>query len=662
MAEGGPPHEKKGNDNNTELCACPHLECPICLEQMREPKSLPCLHSFCEECLGTYIVTDMSGEMAAATSFPCPVCRKITSPVDPSESKETWARQFPVNSLVHSKVMSDTQLYCGYCKRTKNIETQAKHMCKQNGMLFCDFCKTNAHDFFHEVCDIISIEGMAWKQPLSKACSKHKEQIDWYCKDHKFIGCNRCIITAHRRCITVMTTKEYCAMQRDNSSLDDMDKSLGKAFNCMELMDKACGDQEESLQQDQDLGLKSISDLRQKINNHLDKKQEEITEDLISKYKAEKAKVDVSRQKCSRLRAAIQNTREASRTAARIDDNIEMIQLLHRGQTEIGACNDLIDDISSKSVSVKHNVDPSLVTIDQTSPLTLGTILVEEDPCTIPDGVEYVQNHTMLSNSRVRKLRKYTIKVPSDKKNCNARGVLLMANGNMVISDFQNLHIKLFSFEGQCLNVLTTDGFPRDLCLVDDNTLAVAVSSYNAGIHVVKVQDSVLTLSKVIKVPGIENYYGIVFLDGKFTVSTPNDVYRVTMEGKTEKVDTFPESCCHLSCSPDRKVTLASLVVSNADEIAVFKLSSDVHKCVLRLGLVNGAMGIDIDREGNLYVCGQGSNNIVQLSVYGTRIRELLTSKDGINKPRAISVYGDKFVVTNQSARNCNDIHVYQFY
>ncbi|XP_033760887.1 uncharacterized protein LOC117342758 [Pecten maximus] len=508
------------------------------------------------------------------------------------------------------------------------------------------------------------IRDVLQKQPIHTTCSSHNEKRDCYCEDHGFLGCNKCIITDHRRCDAVTSAKEYCEKQKESSRLDDMGKSLKKAFDCMELMVKSIDDKGDAMRQCQEINLSSISDVRQRINSYLDKKQEEITQDLISKYKAEKAKIDVSRQKCSRLRAAIQNTREASRTAARIDDHIGMIQLFHRGQTELLAYSDLIDDISSsKSVSIKHNIDPSLDTIDQTSPLTLGTIFVEEHPCTIPDGVDYVENHTMLSNSRVRKLRKFTIKVPSDESLCNVHGVLLMSNGDIIVSDFQNDHLKLFSCQGRCLDVLKINGYPHDVCLVDDSTVAVAVSRGQIGIHVMKVHDSVLTLLTVIKMP--EECYGVTFKDGKFMVSTPKDIYRVGMEGESEKVDQLPKDCYNLASCPNEKRTLASMRTSKTGDVVVTKLSTGVQTCVMRVGLVKDARGIDVDRQRNLYVCGYESNNVVQMSTCGTRIRELLTSQDSIDKPRAISVCGDRFVVhyvSNESPQDRNNIHVYQLY
>ena len=46
------------------------LECAVCLEQYKEPKVLPCLHSFCKTCLGGLL--NKKGEV---WRIKCPACR-----------------------------------------------------------------------------------------------------------------------------------------------------------------------------------------------------------------------------------------------------------------------------------------------------------------------------------------------------------------------------------------------------------------------------------------------------------------------------------------------------------------------------------------------------------------------------------------------------------
>ena len=49
------------------------LECPICMERIKEPRSLPCFHNFCKTCLDKYVKGLRDGKNIE--TFPCPTCR-----------------------------------------------------------------------------------------------------------------------------------------------------------------------------------------------------------------------------------------------------------------------------------------------------------------------------------------------------------------------------------------------------------------------------------------------------------------------------------------------------------------------------------------------------------------------------------------------------------
>lgn len=46
------------------------LECPICLQIFEAPESLPCLHSFCAQCIREYITMTFPRKRSVV----CPLC------------------------------------------------------------------------------------------------------------------------------------------------------------------------------------------------------------------------------------------------------------------------------------------------------------------------------------------------------------------------------------------------------------------------------------------------------------------------------------------------------------------------------------------------------------------------------------------------------------
>ena len=84
-------------DNHSEI------NCPICLEKLNLPKKLPCLHTFCEPCIQSYVQvrTSLFFEGDPCTKFfKCPVCRMETDLANMSVSE--WVQILPTDHLVQS--------------------------------------------------------------------------------------------------------------------------------------------------------------------------------------------------------------------------------------------------------------------------------------------------------------------------------------------------------------------------------------------------------------------------------------------------------------------------------------------------------------------------------------------------------------------------------
>lgn len=82
------------------------LECHLCDGKVKNPKALPCLHSFCHECLRQYIPSNLK---TMKLTFPCPKCLRSIKPRDTSKPSEEWADLFPDNFFLLN-ILNSTKL------------------------------------------------------------------------------------------------------------------------------------------------------------------------------------------------------------------------------------------------------------------------------------------------------------------------------------------------------------------------------------------------------------------------------------------------------------------------------------------------------------------------------------------------------------------------
>ncbi|KAL8580977.1 hypothetical protein ACOMHN_017543 [Nucella lapillus] len=145
------------------------LTCNICLEDYRQPKQLPCLHSFCRYCLSRYIAQTV-GE-SGVLSVRCPICRRTSVPSDPDPRKlHHWADQYPDNFFVVSlretlearrneeRTEEDTDSGSPFTRYfmgevnacSRHLTHRLTHYCQAHNIGVCDACMTEDP---HSACE-----------------------------------------------------------------------------------------------------------------------------------------------------------------------------------------------------------------------------------------------------------------------------------------------------------------------------------------------------------------------------------------------------------------------------------------------------------------------------------------------------------------------------
>ena len=106
------------------------LECSICTEQFKNPKSLPCLHIFCQNCINEHIRKSAIGDQ-----YKCPICNEQHSvpPKGASSLRDAFLQKslIEVTNLMQKKRISSTSC---------NDSNDAHSACATCGEFLCDDC------------------------------------------------------------------------------------------------------------------------------------------------------------------------------------------------------------------------------------------------------------------------------------------------------------------------------------------------------------------------------------------------------------------------------------------------------------------------------------------------------------------------------------------
>ncbi|XP_078582492.1 uncharacterized protein LOC144865549 [Branchiostoma floridae x Branchiostoma japonicum] len=180
------------------------LECTICLEPFKDPKVLPCLHTFCEGCLKKFIAQDK-----VKNKFSCPTCR--TETVLPKGGVSKLKNNFFVQSLsdtidTHKSLVSkeDGKVQCDNCE-----EDGASQGCVVCEEFLCDECacghRRGKRTRGHEVVGVAGLkERLITKTGSLKSnslptCPKHRdEKLKFYCETCKHPICRDCTVLQHK--------------------------------------------------------------------------------------------------------------------------------------------------------------------------------------------------------------------------------------------------------------------------------------------------------------------------------------------------------------------------------------------------------------------------------------------------------------------------------
>ncbi|CAC5402381.1 unnamed protein product [Mytilus coruscus] len=570
------------------------LTCTICLETFKDPKCLPCLHTFCEGCIHTYIVSTFEKDYSKG-GFLCPIC----SSCDTQQKSQ----------VAHDWCLDCEEAYCSQCSTFhRSFKVSSKHK-----IVSIRDIQRNPKDF---------------KYRKTIVCNLHSEKpVEIFCVDHHMPCCTVCAAVYHRKCDGVIPIETAAQGIKEKATTNDLKKKLSEeskavdnALTHRKKFSSVFESQIESIQTE-------IEKIRSNIEKHLDDIQANIQLELNVVKKEVNLQINDDQTHLSSLKSTIENWVSIIETSTSQGTEIQCFLEINKILSQKFELDKALSDRLQEMRNVRLTLKRDLYLQQLTSLQTFGSIQKHD----------FFWRSVNFHSGVIKQLLLIVLDTEKIPHRCIS-GVL---KGNKIIlSDKVNKRIVIFDSDGMKINEILLTGLPRDITVVDAENVAVTIFEEKV-IMVANIQS--LKVHTELKIDCYAN--GITFQDDEFVVAQNCAISRIdSMSGSTiRQISTYDTwFCCYIRTDVYIYGT-GNYVVCLRKGKSVFKYSSN---CLSR------PAGIDLDSQRNIYICGCVSNNIHQLNKGGKLIRIIPTETLGITSPWIIRFLKDsnKFLLTSENS------------
>lgn len=175
------------------------INCLICTDEFKNPKILPCQHTFCLPCLEKFYESYNQQRIIRTSNFPCPQCRKTV--YMPNNGLDGLPNDFKIGQIqdVFDKIhitIEGQGINCDVC-RFDFKRSKADSFCVQCSKYLCSTCTQN-HSTNSLFCSHTTIS-IGTQNVDSLVCGEHKEEIKYYCTHCKIALCTVCALSKHSK-------------------------------------------------------------------------------------------------------------------------------------------------------------------------------------------------------------------------------------------------------------------------------------------------------------------------------------------------------------------------------------------------------------------------------------------------------------------------------
>jgi len=478
---------------------------------------------------------------------------------------------------------------------------------------------------------------------IKEHCNEHDEKFNLYCKEHECPCCRICILENHSDCKNVSILEKIIKNVKTSTMFTEIEPLIKEMIENIGNIRQNRKTNSSAVKEQKRIIEIEIQELRAKINTHLDKLQEDLLKELTEAEKQiteETHELLVSLdEKQKELTEYQTNIVNIEKHASELQTFLAAKQIEKDVETKDMCLQSLISSDSLNQTKLSYKIDTDLKTL-ATSIQKFGEVVVESKPCELT----FARKKNKQAQLMVADLSppmsveniQLNLKVKINKNGRSVKGCSLLPDGRMVFSCYSTNTVRFFTKDGvELFQILKekTGSNTYDTVYIKYNN-SVAVSSGGGSNRCITIID-------------------IVSQEVMTTISMDTNIYGMAVRGRTIYYCTGNKGLKMLNLSDKSVSNIIQNNMSNVYYVAtsgnkLYYTNGDTHTvtcCDLHgtkqwefkdtRGLLY-PYSISVDNDRNVYVVGYDSNNVVVISSDGQRHRQLLSSKDGLKKPRVL--------------------------
>ena len=550
-----------------------------------------------------------------------------------------------------------TTQFCNICDHDNESKLAATWCPECEDFLCTDCNRHHARSSSTKQHIVISMENYQ-KLPSSivsikNRCNKHGNTYEFYCSIHDVPCCVMCIRDDHRHCQELRPILEVTKNAKSSTVIVHIERDLEDIDAAFEKMKSDITNNITEIDQQKRKILSEISDMRKSFNDHLDKIEKQTVEEIVAVEQNLQVQLKNVLVSMEAKRTDFDNIRQHVNKVKKYASDL---------QTFIGV-NEMTSVVDGEVKKQKgaFNYDLYELKLDFPSELEsfvkdvskFGVVYVTKKHCCTSLVKEVEMQAQIPQESKLGVIpqltRKTTFNFPTKfKGRVCIHGSDILPDGKLVFAESEGKRLLMFSNNGNYeKDIVRFSGKPFEVSCTGENIVAVTI--YNKHeIVFVNVITNIITNTVDIGY----HCYGTNFNMNRLAIRviqqpTSSQIVYLDPKGKLiDRVNIPSANSAHISlrdvtikCTDWKANTIYSYTLTG-QQIWTFK-----DENVLRV-----PEGIALDKNRNVYVAGNETNNVVVLSPDGKNCKEILTQSDGLNKPYSlrINIDRDELLVCNE--------------